>query len=155
MQSVVQAVFPQEEVLRVVTGPARSRPHTVVQCLHITAGTKSLLAGTLQEDSGDAGIFAPLLQLRLQLVNHIQGERIERGGHVESYPDQLTRAGNQLLKLDGQNRHRYTPQLFFHSGLRFSRKALTPSRWSVVENNSTNRSRSPSRPLAITVSRPV
>ena len=32
---------------------------------------------------------------------------------------------------------------------------MTPSRWSVVENNSTNRSRSPSRPLAITVSRPV
>ena len=74
MQGVIQAVFPQEEFLRVIAGSARSRLYTVVQGLHITAGTERFLAGTLQEDSGDARIIAPLLQPGLQLVNHIQGE---------------------------------------------------------------------------------
>ena len=147
VQGIVHPVFTGEEGLGIFTGPTGRGDGRRMQGLHIATGAERFLASALDKDGPDTVVIAPGVQLRLQQVDHVQGQGVQGGLNVQSdTPDLAARCG-QFLKQ--YVRH----QLFFHTGLRFSRKALTPSRWSSVLNRSTNFCRSLDRESPIALSR--
>ena len=74
VQGVVHAVFACEKILRVIAGTAGCGDSRLVQRLHITTGAEGFLAGAFDKDRGDTVIIAPGIELRLQQINHFEGE---------------------------------------------------------------------------------
>ena len=147
MEQVVHAVLAGKEVLGVVAGAARIFHTGVAQGLHVTPRAKRFLTRAINHHGNNCVVLCPSFEAVGDDVDHFPRQRVKGLFDVKSQLPNAVLAGSVL---GDQNTigHR-----FFHSGSRFSRKALVPSCWSSVENSATNSSRSATKPSEIAILR--
>ena len=93
--------------------------------MYIATGTKGFFTGAVNVDRGYRVIFSPLEKFGEHDFDHLCIERIQNPRYIER------ETANAFVALsDGGNNYYafcYFCHRFFHSGERFSKKALTPS----------------------------
>src|SRR5258706_12391911 len=131
MDTIVERVLDLEKLLL----SAGSGLEAVVQRAQVAAGAEGLFARAAQHHHAHAIVRLPVVEASGQVLQHSKRDRVERRGTVQ------LNGGHPIAHLDLER-----GQSFFHSGLRFPRKALTPSAWSAWSKRSMKRSRSSARP---------
>ena len=109
-------------MLGILTGATRGFEAGISQCLHITASTKSFFTRPIDEHRHYVVILRPGFKAIGDDVDHLPGEGVQRFLNIEGkLPDHPVPC--RMFSDQNAIGHR-----FFHSGSRFSRNALVPSR---------------------------
>lgn len=159
---VIQRVLGLKKFLVYACACAR---HAVIQAANIAACTVGFFSCASRDDGINIFITGALFKYAAERTQHIERERVQRlraierdAGNVIAYVElniaclccvhilkvvfwrafSAIYAWKRLWLLDFH--------LFFHCGLRFSKKAFTPSVWSSNVNKSMKRSRSNAKP---------